>query len=94
MAKNAFCAVGPTLMEAIHIELSDERIHSVMTEVFRQYHLLKLVDILNYKFQARRTPVCDFGKFLILNAFETTLRISKVLVIKPATSDASISYIS
>ena len=77
-----------TFVEAIHIELSNEGIYFTVPKVLRQHNLLKLVDIFDDKLGARGSPVGNFGKFIILSDLGSTLRISKVLAMKPATSEA------
>jgi hypothetical protein len=75
-------------VEAIHVELSDEGIYFAVSKVLRQHNLLKPIDIFDDKFRSRRSPICNFGKFIILSDLVSTFRISYVLAIKTATSEA------
>jgi hypothetical protein len=53
--------------------------------------LLELVGVLDDELLAGRSPVGDFGKLLVLANSGGTFKISKVLAMKPATSEASTS---
>lgn len=86
MAKNAFDVIVARLMEAVHVELSYEAVHLSVSEVSGQDHLLQLADILYHELGARWRPVDDLGELVVLGGGRRTLRISKVLAMKPATS--------
>lgn len=73
-------------MEAIHVKLPDEAVHLSVSKVSRQHHLLQLADILYHKLGAGWRPVDNLSEFIVLRGGRGTLRISKVLAIKPATS--------
>lgn len=85
MAKNAFRIIFSGLMETIHVELSNETVDFLVTEVSREDNFLKFVGILYHKIFAWRAPEYYLTKFLILNNKKNTLRISKVFPTKPAT---------
>lgn len=63
------------LVEAIHIELSDEAIHLTVTEVPRQHHLLELTHILYDELTTRCPPENYLTELLILNQCSLTLKI-------------------
>ena len=84
MTEDTFRVVGSAFVEAVHIELSDERVHFGVSEVAGEDDGLELVDVLDDELRARWSPVCYFGKFLILDDKIGTLSISKVLAMKPA----------
>lgn len=86
MAENTFGVVSSTFVEAIHVELPDKGVHFAMTEVFGEDQLLKLISILDDELGAIGSPINDLGKLFILGKNKTTLRISKVFEMKPATS--------
>jgi hypothetical protein len=75
MAENTFGVLFSGLVEAIHVELSDEAVHLVMAEIPRKNILLELCDIFDDKFNSRWGPVNNFGKLVILNKNRYTLRI-------------------
>ena len=86
MAENAFGVISAGFMKTIHVELSNEAIHFVVSEVSRKDNLLKFIDILDDEFKSGWGPVGNFRELLILNVMKNTLRISKVLAMKPAIS--------
>jgi len=60
-----------------------------VTEVAGKDNGLELVDVLDDKLDSGGGPVDDLSKLLILTQTTTTLRISKVFEINPATSVVS-----
>ena len=75
MAEDTFGVICSAFMEAVHVELSDERVHFAVSEVSGEYDGLELVDIFDDKFCSRRGPECNFSKLLILYKRGCTLRI-------------------
>lgn len=53
-------------MEAVHVKLSDEAVHLVVTEVAWKYKLLKFVGVFDDKFGARAAPIHDLGELFIV----------------------------
>ena len=53
-------------MEAVHVELSDEGVHFIVSKVFGKDNSLEFVDILDDKLSSGGGPVCNFGELLIL----------------------------
>lgn len=89
MAENAFDMVVAGLVETVHVELPYEAVELGVPEVSGEDHLLQLADILYHKLGARWRPVDDLGELVVLGGGRRTLRISKVLAMKPATSAGS-----
>jgi hypothetical protein len=81
-------------VKAVHVELSDETVDFLMAEELRQHDLLEFVNVLDDELLARKAPVDDFGVLIILSSGWSTLRISKVLEMKPAMSWSGPSRIS
>jgi hypothetical protein len=86
MTENTFGRVMTCLMKAIHVELTNKTVHFCMTKVSRQYDLLKFCDVFDYKLYSWVGPPWDLRELRILIRLESTLRISKVLPMKPAIS--------
>jgi len=78
--------VGSIFVKTVHVELAYKGVHFVMAEVFREHDLLEFVGILDDEFLARWGPKCNFGKLLVLAKTQLTWKISKILEMKPATS--------
>jgi hypothetical protein len=47
VTEDTFGMIGPTFVEAVHVELSDERVHFAVAEVPGQDDGLELVDVLD-----------------------------------------------
>lgn len=75
MTKNTFGIVFARFVKTIHIELPNKAIDFFVTEIFRKYNFLKLVDIFNYKILSGRPPEYNFAVFLILNNKSITFKI-------------------
>ena len=60
MTKNVFSRFFPRLVEAIHIELSNETIYIFVSEIFGQNCLFKLLYVLNSEFFPVSRPLDDF----------------------------------
>lgn len=59
MAKNVLAGIFATLMEAVHVELSDERVDVSMSEVFGEDMILKLIYLFDSEFTPVGHPVDD-----------------------------------
>ena len=81
-------------MEAVHVELPDEAVDLVVSEVSRKHDLLEFVDVFDDELDARGGPVCDLIELFVLPKIMDTFNISKVLAMKPATSAVSVYSIS
>ena len=57
VAEDTFGMFFPGLVEAVHVELSNETVDLVVPEVFGKHNLLKLVDVLDDEFSACARPV-------------------------------------
>lgn len=66
MAEDTLGILLAGLVKAIHVELTDEAIHFIVSEISRQDNLLELVDILNHELTPRRRPKTYFAKLIIL----------------------------
>lgn len=86
MAKDTFGIILARLMKAIHVELADKAVDLFVAEVFGQDYFLELVDVLDDKVLASRSPEYNFSVFLILNNKCYTFNIQNVLATNPATS--------
>lgn len=86
VAEDALAVIGAGLVEAVHVELPDERVHFVVAEVAGQYDLLELVDVLDHELRPIARPKNYLPELLLLPHSIGTCRISKVLAMKPATS--------
>ncbi len=73
-------------VEAIHVELSHERVDFVVPEVFGKHDLLEFDHVFDHELQAARSPVNYFVVLLVLAKLRSTDRISKALKMNPATS--------
>lgn len=67
MTEHTFRVVLSGLVKAIHIQLPDEAVNFVVSEVFWKHYLLKLTDVFNDKLGSSWPPEDYFGKLLILN---------------------------
>ena len=47
VAEDTFGVISPAFVEAVHVELSDERVHFAVAEVSGQDDGLELVDVLD-----------------------------------------------
>jgi len=86
MAEYTLGVISSAFVKTIHVELPNEGVHFAVTKVLREYYLLKLISIFDDEFRAVGSPIYDFGKLLVLNQNKTTLRISNVFAMNPATS--------
>lgn len=86
MAEHTLGVIRPAFVEPVHVELTYERVHFVVAEVLGQYYLLELGDILDDELCARGSPICNLGEIFILHPTTSTLSISKVFAMNPATS--------
>lgn len=59
MAKNVLAWIFPTLMETIHVELSNKRIDVSVSKIFREDMVLKLINLFDGKFTSIGHPVDD-----------------------------------
>ena len=66
MAEDIFTRIFTTFMEAVHVELSNERVDVAMSEVFGQNVILKVIDLFDGKFSAVNHPVDDVLVFSII----------------------------
>lgn len=84
--ESGFEVVVFCLVEAVHIELPDEAVDFVVSEVFREDYFLEFGNVLDSELKAIVGPVDDFVIVSNLHSmrFIGTLRISKVLATKPA----------
>ena len=73
--ESAFEAVMFDFVEAIHVELSDEAVHFVVTEVARQDHFFELDYVLDDEFESIRSPVDNLLVLLDLNIERNTSKI-------------------
>ena len=78
-------------MEAIHIELTNERMNIPMSEESGKYFLLKSLNVLDGKFLTGRQPLNNMFKVRLLNEMEVTSRISYVFLMKRATECSILS---
>lgn len=93
VAEDALGEFVAGLVEAVHVELPDEAVHLGVPEEARQNHLLELAHVLYHELASRRSPEYYLRELLGLRGEWLTLRISKVLAMKPATSAGSTSSI-
>ena len=52
MTEDTFGVISPTFVEAIHVELSDERVHFGVSEVTWKDNRLKLINVLDDELRA------------------------------------------
>lgn len=74
MKENIFGWVLPALVEPVHIELSDKTVHVIMPEVFGEYDLFKLLNVLYRKSFLVFGPVNDGFELFILLLRDKVLR--------------------
>jgi hypothetical protein len=91
VTENTLRVIRTAFVEAVHVQLADEGVHLAVAEVSRKDYLLELVHVLDHELRARGRPVCYLRELVVLNGKGSTLRISKVLAMKPATSVGSFS---
>jgi hypothetical protein len=75
MSEGAFEVVVFDLMETIHVELPDEAVHFVVSEVAREDDFLEFFDVLYDEFESVRCPVDDLLILFNLNIQKNTLKI-------------------
>ena len=66
MTEDTFGVVSSAFVETVHVELSDERVHFIVSKVSGEYDGLELVGVFDDELIACGGPVCNFGKLLIL----------------------------
>jgi len=59
MAKNVLAWIFPTLVETIHVELSNKRIDVTVSKIFREDMVLKHINLFDGKFTSIGHPVDD-----------------------------------
>lgn len=85
MAENALGMVSSAFVKTIHVELPYERVDFVVAEVLWEDYFLKFLYIFDDELCAGWSPIGDFGKLFVLAKCANTLKIRKVLAMKPAT---------
>ena len=73
MAENIFTGVFTRLMEAIHVELSDETVDIPMSEELGKDVVLKIIDFLDGELTAVGHPVDDGLVFFVLQDLKALL---------------------
>ena len=89
MSKGWFKVVVLHFVEAVHVQLSDEAIHFLVSEVAGKDNLLEFYDVFDDELETIWGPIDDLMVILDLNGIRNTPRSSKVLNTKPATSESS-----
>ena len=73
MAENIFTGIFTRLMEAVHVELSDETVDIPMSEELGKDVVLKLIDLLDGELTAVGHPVDDGLVFFVLQDLKALL---------------------
>lgn len=73
MAKNVLTWIFTTLMETIHVELSDERVDISVSEIFGEDMVLKIIYLFDSKFTPVGHPVDDCFILFVLKYFKALL---------------------
>ena len=53
-------------MKSVHVELPDETVDVLVSEIFREYFLFKELDVFDRKLSSRRTPFNDLVVSFVL----------------------------
>lgn len=67
MTENTFWVLFSSFVETVHVELTDEAVNFVVSEVFREHDLLKPADVFDNKLGSSWSPIDNLRKLLILN---------------------------